>query len=214
MPGRGVQDAVQMLDALLPGVGRLERRDGLRNVSAEWQPLPARRGGDREVGVARQPVVDLDEVIAALSDCADQAGRVFGSVDDERSRSDGRRPVDNRARDAEPRTTQLSAGNAAAPVQVQRPPPHLPDAGHAVRDEEIEERSSYQCTCMSQSPGIRYFPLPSIVAAPAGTSDRLKTHRPSGMTAVAQKWQRVCPPRSAVKATVRTGGGVLSSLAG
>src|SRR5580698_6877717 len=55
-----------MLNALLAGVGCFCRRHQFRNMPFEWNAPLVRLVGDREVGVARQLRIDLDEVCATL----------------------------------------------------------------------------------------------------------------------------------------------------
>src|SRR6185295_15092379 len=60
--GAGVRKAAQMLEAALPGVGRLERRDRWKDVAGEHHSATTRLTRHREVRRWRHPVVHLDEV--------------------------------------------------------------------------------------------------------------------------------------------------------
>src|SRR5580704_8920215 len=55
-----------MLDTLLAGAGCFCRGDRFRNMPFEWNATLAGLVGDREVGVAGQPAIDLDKVRATI----------------------------------------------------------------------------------------------------------------------------------------------------
>src|ERR1700689_2179402 len=55
-----------MLDALLPGVGCFRRGHRFGHMPFEWKAALARLVRDREVNIAWQPAIDLDEIHASL----------------------------------------------------------------------------------------------------------------------------------------------------
>ena len=55
-----------MLDAFLAGAACLGRRHRIRYMTFEWYATLFGLVGDCEVSVARQPAVDLDEILSLI----------------------------------------------------------------------------------------------------------------------------------------------------
>lgn len=60
VPRTSKQDAVEMLDRILPGCRCFERADRIRQMSHQLHSALAALVRDREVGIARESIVDLD----------------------------------------------------------------------------------------------------------------------------------------------------------
>ena len=74
--GTGDGDAVEMLDGMLAGIGSLGRPDGVGQMADEGNALLVSFVGEREIGVAGYPVINLDEVGATRLDFVDGAARL------------------------------------------------------------------------------------------------------------------------------------------
>ena len=101
-----LEDADQMLEALLARAARLGGADRIRHVSGEHDPALAAVLGDCEVGIARDVGLNLDEVDAAAGEHVHGAATVFRRDDGNRRRELGLRPVEHRARDHHPRAEE------------------------------------------------------------------------------------------------------------
>jgi len=73
-----VRKAAQVLQAALPGVGRLERRDRRKHVPGEHHPATPRLTRRREVRGRRHPVMNLDEVDVESSERVDAGNGLLG----------------------------------------------------------------------------------------------------------------------------------------
>jgi hypothetical protein len=135
--GAALEDADQVLEALLSRVGRLGGADGIRHVALERDVLPAALVSDREVGLARDVGLDLDEVDAAALEHDDGAAAVLGRRDRDGGGELGLRPVEHGARDDHART-ELRAARDVAPRGEDRleVAAHVAHAGDPVGDEE------------------------------------------------------------------------------
>ena len=131
-----LENADQVLPALLARVARLRRPHLVGNVPRENDlPLPALLG-DGQVGVVRDVGLDLDEVDAASGEHRDRSTAVFRGGERDRRGKLAFGPVEHRARDDHPRAEELSRFDVAPRLQDRvEVAAHVADARDAVRNE-------------------------------------------------------------------------------
>ena len=154
-------------------------------MTLERNSLLLRFLGDSRIRVPRQIPIHLDKARPSGLERSDGFPGLLGVPDDERIGMSCRRAVDNSTADHYLRTEQSAGCNLGVPatshLDIFRISPHVPNANDAVGDQQRKEVTSLLsvpaptallniCTCISQRPGIRNFPRPSITEAARGTS--------------------------------------------
>jgi len=126
-----------MLEALLPRFRGLGRPDRIGDMADEHDAPLVRFVGDREVRIARDIGLDLDEVDTAPDEHVHRAASVVGRRHRDRRRELGLRAVEHWAGDHHPRPEHPLLGDrGAGPQDRFEVAPHVAHAGDAVGDEQ------------------------------------------------------------------------------
>jgi hypothetical protein len=129
------QQAGQVLDASHAGVRRLRHGQRIGCVAGHRHAELPCLVHDGEESLARQRVVDLDEVVAVGARALHRLPAFIRRRDGDGSWPVWFRPVDDVARDREPRAHEPAGLDLLAPLQMVRLAPHHAHAGDAVRSE-------------------------------------------------------------------------------
>ncbi len=140
----GLQNAGQMFNASLPGIGRFFHRDRVGNVP--FKRDAALFGFIRygKIGRARQQRIDFDKIRAVLNGLRDRAPAFDVIAGGQRAGPDRFWPVDNGAGDEHARPDQFTLLDLLAPLMVLREAPHNPNAGDAIGNEQRQIFASIQ----------------------------------------------------------------------